>query len=426
MSIEFDKKRSNSIKITVMGVGGGGGNSVNRMCAMRDDVKSGKAKKTDGVQSIATGTNVIFTDETMQIEYIVLNTDAKVLETSRADYKVQLGEKLTEGTGAGGDPEVGEKSAEESREKIAQMLADTKMLIITAGMGGGTGTGASPFIAKLAREMGILTVAIVTKPFDFEGSRRMNTALGGVSKLHSNVDSILVIPNQKLVTEDEDLSVAEAFRRADDVLAQTVSFFSEIVSVTGIVNNDFADLTKVLRGAGYAHLGVGTADLSADGDPMRKAMEMAINSSLLETNLSGAKSVLINIVTPSLSKVGMKNLDSATKIIKDIIDEGAEIFSGLAELSEIGDQVRISVVATRFNEERKRLAEKGYQSAQGGAPTEQEKQREDVTTVGFSKPAENHVSEEVSTFSGIGLDAAEKSEFNIDDIIKMLNRRTSP
>ena len=258
------------------------------------------------MSGIVSGSNIIFTDDTMQIEYIVLNTDAKVLETSRADYKVQLGEKLTEGTGAGGDPEVGEKSAEESREKIAQMLADTKMLIITAGMGGGTGTGASPFIAKMAREMGILTVAIVTKPFDFEGSRRMNTALGGVSKLHANVDSILVIPNQRLITADEDISVAEAFRRADDVLAQTVSFFSEIVSVTGIVNNDFADLTKVLRGAGYAHLGVGSAEIGEDDDPMTRAMEMAIRSKLLETNLGGARSVLINIVTPSLSKVGIE------------------------------------------------------------------------------------------------------------------------
>ncbi len=358
MSIEFDKKRTNSIKITVMGVGGGGGNSVNRMCAMRDDIKSGRAKKSENMSGIVSGSNIIFTDDTMQIEYIVLNTDAKVLETSRADYKVQLGEKLTEGTGAGGDPEVGEKSAEESREKIAQMLADTKMLIITAGMGGGTGTGASPFIAKMAREMGILTVAIVTKPFDFEGSRRMNTALGGVSKLHANVDSILVIPNQRLITADEDISVAEAFRRADDVLAQTVSFFSEIVSVTGIVNNDFADLTKVLRGAGYAHLGVGSAEIGEDDDPMTRAMEMAIRSKLLETNLGGARSVLINIVTPSLSKVGMKNLDAATKIIKDIIDEGAEIFSGLAELPEIGDQIRISVVATRFNDDRKRVVEK--------------------------------------------------------------------
>ncbi len=415
MSIDFDKTKNNTVKISVMGVGGGGGNAVNRMCSLRDNDFSSTPNYE--YKSEFTSKFAILTDDEMQIEYVALNTDSRVLDKSKADFKVQIGEKLTEGTGAGGNPEIGEKSAEESKEKIASMLKDTKMLIITAGMGGGTGTGASPYIAKIARELGILTVAIVTKPFDNEGKRRMKSAITGIDKLRENVDALLVIPNQKLISEEEDITLAEAYGRADDVLAQTIRSVSEIVSIIGFINLDFADLTAVLQNAGYTHLGVGTAEIRQDNDAILEATQTAISTRLLETSLHGARSVLINFVIPSMQQISMKKVDAATKLITDLVDEDAEIYSGFAEMPELENQVRVTVIATRFGDEKRKVVDRPLFSAP----------QETVQPTPAERPVEKQaeIIKPVVDEDTVDNDKKEVSEFNMDDIIKMLDRRTN-
>ena len=429
MGIEFDKSNANLVKITIMGVGGGGGNAVNRMCALRDiDLETVKDADNADMQDNLTS----LTGEEMQIEYVAVNTDSRVLEQSKADFKVQIGDKLTEGTGAGGNPEIGEKSAEESREKIEAMLKDTKLLILTAGMGGGTGTGASPYIAEVAREMNILTVAIVTKPFQNEGRKRMKAAVAGIERLHGNVDSLLVIPNQKLISDDDDITLAEAYRRADDILAQTIRSVSEIVSLIGYINLDFADLTSVLNNAGYAHLGIGIADLKENSDGIIEAAEQAIAPNLLETSIHGAKSVLINIIVPSMEKISMRKLDQAINMVTDLVDEDADIFSGYTPMPQFGDRVRITLIATRFGDEKKKASDKKIvkTNIRANETVGEPKPVEavDTTTVEQdTKPLEVQQNEvlikEKETDNG-DVDS-DVGEFNIDDIMQMLDRRTN-
>ena len=266
------------VNIKVIGVGGGGNNVVNRM--VRSGVKG--------------------------VEFVAVNTDKQALNVSSATYKIQIGEKLTHGQGAGSDPEVGRKSAEESRNQIAKALEDTDMVFITAGMGGGTGTGGAPIVAEIAKEMDILTVAVVTKPFGFEGRRRMQQAESGIAELKDKVDSLVIIPNERLKhATDQKITFANAFEIADDVLRQAVQSISDLIRDTGFINLDFADVTAIMKNAGMAHMGVGRA---AGKGKAEEAARMAISSPLLETSIKGAKGVLIN-VTGSMD-IGLEEVET--------------------------------------------------------------------------------------------------------------------
>ena len=303
-------------KIKVIGVGGGGGNAVNRMCDY-------------GVQNV---------------EFIAVNTDQQVLYQSKATQKIQIGEKSTKGRGAGGDPEKGKKSAEESREEIESVLKGTQMVFITAGMGGGTGTGAAPVVAEIARDMGILTVGIVTKPFMFEGRRRMAQAESGIAELRQNVDSLIVIPNERLkLISDQKITLANAFQAADDVLRQGVQSISDLIKLPGLVNLDFADVTAVMKDAGYAHMGVGHA---SGKDKSEVAANMAISSPLLETAINGAKGVIINIT--SSPDIGLDEVETAAAMITSQAHEDANIIWGAAFDETMEDEMSVTVIATGF------------------------------------------------------------------------------
>ncbi|MDR1689073.1 MAG: cell division protein FtsZ [Clostridiales bacterium] len=303
--------------IRVIGVGGGGNNAVDRM----------------------------IDDNVEHIEFISVNTDHQALERSKAPIRIRLGDKLTKGRGAGGKPEIGRKAAEETREQISQAIEGTTMLFITAGMGGGTGTGAAPVIAEIAKEMEILTVGVVTKPFNFEGRPRMKNALDGIAELKKNVDTLVVIPNQRLLEViDADASIVQAFKMADDVLRQGVQGISDLVSKPGIINLDFADVSSIMRDQGIAHMGVGR---SSAKNKMEVAAHEAINSPLLETSIEGATSVLLSIA--GSSNMGMKETDAAAQIITKAVDENANIIFGTTINDDLKDEVIVTVIATGFD-----------------------------------------------------------------------------
>ena len=302
--------------IKVVGVGGGGGNAVNRIASA-------------GVRSV---------------ELICMNTDKQALQRSQASVKIQIGEKITQGRGAGSKPEIGEKAAEESREAIANVLKDADMVFITAGMGGGTGTGAAPRVAQIAREQGALTVGIVTKPFAFEGKRRMEQAEKGIAALREQVDSLVVIPNERLkLVSEERITLANAFIVADDVLRQGVQSISDLIQLPGIVNLDFEDVKSVMQNAGYAHMGVGRA---SGKDKAETAANMAISSPLLETAINGAKGVIINIT--SSPDIGLDEVETASAMIAAQADKEANIIWGAAFDEDMEDEMSVTVIATGF------------------------------------------------------------------------------
>ena len=302
--------------IKVVGVGGGGGNAVNRIASA-------------GVRSV---------------ELVCMNTDKQALQRSQASVKVQLGEKLTGGRGAGSKPEVGGKAAEESREAITNVLKDADMVFITAGMGGGTGTGAAPQVAKIAKELGALTVGIVTKPFAFEGRRRMEQAEKGIAALREHVDSLVVIPNERLkLVSDERITLANAFIAADDVLRQGVQSISDLIQLPGIVNLDFEDVKSVMADAGYAHMGVGHA---SGKDKAQQAAMAAVTSPLLETKISGAKGVIINIT--SSPDIALDEIDTASQIVTERAHEDANIIWGATFDETMEDEMTVTVIATGF------------------------------------------------------------------------------
>nr|WP_325302392.1 cell division protein FtsZ [uncultured Dysosmobacter sp.] len=305
------------VNIKVIGVGGGGNNVVNRM------VRSG----------------------TKGVDFVAVNTDKQALNVSSATYKIQIGEKLTHGQGAGSDPEVGRKSAEESRQQIAKALEDTDMVFITAGMGGGTGTGGAPIVAEIAKEMDILTVAVVTKPFGFEGPRRMRAAEAGISELKDRVDSLVIIPNDRLKhATDQKITFANAFEIADDVLRQAVQSISDLIRDTGFINLDFADVTAVMKNAGMAHMGVGMA---AGKGKAEEAAKMAISSPLLETSIEGAKGVLINI-TGSMD-IGLEEVEQAASLVQAAVHPDALTIFGATFDETMDDEIRVTVIATGFD-----------------------------------------------------------------------------
>ena len=308
----------NVVTLKVVGIGGAGGNVVNRM------VGSG----TSGV------------------EFIAVNTDKQALAMSTADQKIQIGEKLTHGQGAGSDPAVGGKAAEESRNEIAKALEGTDMVFITAGMGGGTGTGAGPVVADIAREAGILTVGVVTKPFGFEGKKRMTQAMNGIDDLLGKVDSLLVIPNDRLkYATDQKVTFANAFEIADEVLHQAVTSISGLIKNTGFINLDFADVCTIMRGAGFAHMGVGHAVGKGKAED---AAQMAISSPLMETSINGARGVLINIT--GSEDMGLEDVEAAANLVQEAAHPEANIIFGATFDDSLQDEIRVTVIATGFEE----------------------------------------------------------------------------
>ena len=307
------------VNIKVIGVGGGGNNVVNRM------VRSG----------------------TKGVEFVAVNTDKQALNVSSATYKIQIGEKLTHGQGAGSDPEVGRKSAEESRNQIAKALEDTDMVFITAGMGGGTGTGAAPIVAECAKEMGALTVAVVTKPFSFEGKRRKEVADKGADYLKEKVDTIITIPNDKLLQIiDKKTPLKDAFLVADDVLRQGVQGISDLITTTGLINLDFADVKTIMSDQGEAIMGIG---VGSGENRAVEAVDGAIHSALLETSIDGAQSILLNVTGgPDIS---LYEINEAAEKVAEAVDPEANIIFGSVIDPDMEDSIRITVVATGFGKE---------------------------------------------------------------------------
>jgi len=287
------------------------------------------------------------------VEFIAINTDAQVLLNNKAPTKLQIGEKLTKGLGVGGDPDIGTHAAEESIEKIKELMIDTDMVFITAGMGGGTGTGASPVIAQLAKEAGALTVGVVTKPFAFEGTRRMVAAEEGIEKLKEATDTLIVIPNQRLMDViDRKMTLIEAFKVVDSVLAQGVGGIADIITTAGLVNVDFADVKTIMKDAGSALLGIGTG---VGENRAQMAARAAISSPLLDLSIEGARGVLFNIAGGN--DLTMFEVDEAARIISSAADPDANVIFGAVIKPDLTDQVKITVIATGFDETRARLAQ---------------------------------------------------------------------
>ena len=318
MDFRAEMGPDNVVTIKVVGVGGAGNNVVNRM------VKAG----------------------TQGVEFIAINTDKQALAVSNADQKIQIGEKMTRGQGAGSDPEIGKRSAEESRNNIAKAIEDADMVFITAGMGGGTGTGAAPVVAEIARELGILTVGVVTKPFKFEGKRRMDQANVGVRELLGRVDSLLIIPNDRLKhATDQKVTLANAFEIADDVLQQAVTSISGLIKNTGFINLDFADVTCIMKNAGFAHMGVGHA---AGKGRAEDAARMAVASPLMETSIEGARGVLINIT--GSEDMSLEDVEAAACLVQEAAHPDANIIFGASFDDKLQDEIRVTVIATGFAE----------------------------------------------------------------------------
>lgn len=346
--------------IKVIGVGGGGGNAVNRM------ISSGSGG----------------------VEYIVMNTDAQALRQSEAPVKLQLGEKTTGGRGAGADPVIGAKSAEESEADIIALLEGADMVFVTAGMGGGTGTGAAPVVAKISKSLGILTVAVVTKPFTLEGPKKVQKAAAGIEQLKKYVDTLIVIPNDRIFDiSEKGTKLAQAFETANTILKNGVNGITDIVETPGIINVDFADIKTTMQDKGVGHMGIGTA--SGDGRAL-KAAEQAINSPLLETSVEGAERVLISISATSDSFTIDEYREILEFVQNSVNSEEAEIIAGTAEVSELGDEIRVAVIATGFKEgeeykKAKPVEAKAPEGEEQGAQT-QEEQEADSNTPHFVIP----------------------------------------
>lgn len=366
MNIELDNELDRIASIKVIGVGGGGGNAVNRM--------------------INSGMN--------SVEFISVNTDNQSLRFSNASYKLHIGDKLTRGQGAGGDPVRGEKAAEESADEIASVLKGTDMVYITAGMGGGTGTGAAPVIARIAHDMGILTVGVVTKPFEFEGKRRMDQATAGIERLKEHVDALLVIPNERLrnITEEK-ITLFNAFAKADEVLMQAVQSISDLINIPGVINLDFADVTSIMKDAGFAHMGLGQA---SGPNKAEEAAKAAIASPLLETSINGAKGVIVYFLTPP--DVDLEDVNTASEMIHDAAHPDVNLIWGVSFDEEMKDELRIVVIATNFDHE------SGYRIPTPPVSEEEAKEEENVQEP-QNEPEQN------------------PGDIDLTDIIRLLNER---
>ena len=355
----------NKVVIKVIGVGGGGGNAINRMISAFD---------------------------MSDVDFININTDTQILIKSSAPTKIAIGDRITKGHGAGSNPELGEKAADESVEEITNAIKGADMVFITAGMGGGTGTGAAPVIAKIAKSLDILTVAVVTKPFLFEGRKRMAQAEEGIAKLSENVDSLIVIPNERLkLLTDKKITFLNAFQEADDVLRKGVQSICDLITVEGIINLDFADVSAVMANAGLAHMGVGTAK---GKDKAEQAAKMAMSSPLLETNISGAKGIVVNITASP--DIGLDEIDSAVAMITSEAQPDATIIFGAAFDTSLEDEMKITLVATGFDADKK------------GTDVRRQMQQAEAQQKAASSETPSSEAENGN---------------EIDDILKMLNKR---
>lgn len=389
----YEETLEPDVNIKVIGVGGGGGNAVNCM--------------------VDSGVN--------NIEYIAINTDAKALNKSKATTRIPIGAKLTKGRGAGNKPEIGQRSAEENRDEIETHLKGADMIFITAGMGGGTGTGAAPVVAKIAKEMDILTVAVVTKPFLFEREQKMAQAERGIAELKKYVDSLIVIPNEKLLVGlDKPLTMMQSFALSDDVLKTGVKSISDLIVEEGYINLDFADVSTIMKGAGYAHMAIGHG---SGKDKARDAAMQVISSPLLETSISGAKRLLINIAMSE--DILSSDVDSATKMITDTAAEGVEFIFGTAFKEDMQDEMAITVIAAGFDgidgydvpEEETAVQEEPEKPVQPAKPA--------TPPPVASAPKENAVQYNDPLIQGLNVGGnSSKSnpddDFNIDDIFKIL------
>ena len=369
----YEEAMEPDVNIKVIGVGGGGGNAVNCM--------------------VDSGVN--------DIEYIAINTDAKALNKSKATTRIPIGTKLTKGRGAGNKPEIGQRSAEENRDEIEAHLKGADMIFITAGMGGGTGTGAAPVVAKIAKEMDILTVAVVTKPFLFEREQKMAQAEKGIAELRKYVDSLIVIPNEKLLDGKQQLTMKQSFSLSDDVLKTGVKSISDLIVEEGYINLDFADVSTIMRGAGYAHMAIG------HGSGKEKAKEAAnavISSPLLETSISGAKRLLINIAMSE--DVLSADVDEATKMITDTAADGVEFIFGTAFKEDMQDEMTIPVIAAGFDD--------SDMPADETAPAEE------------GSDLDNIIQIDNPLIDGLGLGGndpkpfSSNTDYDLDDILKIL------
>ncbi|MNM74929.1 MULTISPECIES: cell division protein FtsZ [Clostridium] len=321
--LDFEVDMHDFANIKVVGCGGGGSNAVNRMIV-------------EGLRNV---------------EFIAINTDKQALMLSHANQKIQVGEKLTKGLGAGANPEIGKKAAEESREEIEEAIKGADMVFITAGMGGGTGTGAAPVVAEIAKSLGILTVGVVTKPFPFEGRRRMKHAEMGIENLKEKVDTLVTIPNERLLSMvDKKTTLLESFKFADDVLRQGVQGISDLITIPGLVNLDFADVRAVMLDKGLAHMGVGTG---TGDNRAQDAAKQAISSPLLETSIVGATGVLLNVTGGA--DLGLLEINEAAEIVQEAADPDANIIFGAVIDETLKDEIRITVIATGFEEEIRRI-----------------------------------------------------------------------
>ena len=328
---EFESTTDNVVNIKVIGVGGGGGNAVERMLA-------------NGLRGV---------------EFVTVNTDKKQLIHSACPHKLQIGEKLTRGFGAGSNPEVGKKAAEETRSELAKIMESADMVFITAGMGGGTGTGAAPVVAEVAKERDVLTVGVVTRPFDFEGAKRFAQAEQGIEEMHSKVDALIVIPNDRLkLVSEQRITFKNAFEIADNVLLQAIQSISDLITMDGIINLDFADVTSIMKGAGYAHMGVG---YGTGRDKAETAAHQAIQSPLLETSINGARGVIINIT--GCPEITLEEVENAAMMVKEAAHPTAHIIFGASIDEEMEDAMRVTVIATQFDDKPHLADEKDAKAA---------------------------------------------------------------
>ena len=343
--------------IKVIGVGGAGNNAVNRMIEA-------------GIKNV---------------EFIVLNTDKQDLNKSKATTKLQIGEKLTRGLGAGANPDIGAQAAEENKAEIAEIIKGADMVFVTAGMGGGTGTGAAPVVAQAAKELGILAIGVVTKPFTFEGKKRLAQAERGIASLKGKVDTLVVIPNDKLLQViDRKTSMIEAFRMADDVLRQGVQGISDLIAVPGLINLDFADVKTIMLNQGMAHMGIGIA---SGENRAEDAAKQAIQSPLLETSIEGARGVIINITGGS--DVGLLEANTAAELVQRSADPEANIIFGTVTDDSMGDEIKITVIATGFEKDNERTGNTGYEGIVADAWRKRSSNVQTATTSSVDNSSDN-------------------------------------
>ena len=355
--LDFDVDVQQFAKIKVVGCGGGGNNAVNRMIL-------------GGLKNV---------------EFIAINTDKQALMLSNASLKIQIGDKLTKGLGAGANPEIGQKAAEESKEEISQAIKGADMVFITAGMGGGTGTGAAPIVAEIAKSLGILTVGVVTKPFPFEGRKRMLHAEMGIKNLEEKVDTLVTIPNERLLTMvDKKTSLMDSFKLADNVLKQGVQGISDLITIPGLVNLDFADVKTIMEDRGLAHMGTGRA--SGD-DRAKEAAKQAISSPLLETSIVGATGVLLNVTGGT--DLGLFEINEAAEIVQQAADPDANIIFGAVIDENLKDELRITVIATGFDKGVKpsSFKENTFKNKDIEIPSEIKKEKEPASGIDLEIPA---------------------------------------